>query len=48
MVAVHPSLRAIAVERDETRAARIRANADMLGVAHLDVRTGASIDTLGD
>ena len=44
----HPSLRAIAVERDETRAKRIRANADMLGVAHLDVRTGAIVDTLGD
>ena len=44
----HPSLRAIAVERDETRAKRIRANADKLGVAHLDVRTSAIVDTLGD
>ena len=32
----------------QTRAARIRANADKLGVAHLDVRTGAIVDTLGD
>jgi len=44
----HPSLRAFAVERDETRANRIRANANKLGVSHLDVRTGAIVDTLGD
>ena len=44
----HHSLRAIAVERDETRAKRIRTNADKLGVQNLVIHTGSIIDTLGD
>ncbi len=36
----HPSCRAISIERDPERAQRIRRNAELLGVPHLDVRTG--------
>ncbi len=36
----HPSLSATAIEQDETRAERIRANAGNLGVPHLAVVTG--------
>ncbi len=38
----HPSCRAVAVERDPVRAARITANAERLGVPGLTVRTGAA------
>ncbi|WP_202238722.1 precorrin-6y C5,15-methyltransferase (decarboxylating) subunit CbiE [Actinacidiphila reveromycinica] len=38
----HPSCRAVAVERDPVRAARITANADRLGVPALRVATGAA------
>ena len=41
-----PSLRAIAVERDAERAARIRRNAAALGVPHLDVVEGAAPEAL--
>lgn len=36
----HPSCRAISVERDAGRAQRITRNAELLGVPHLEVRTG--------
>ncbi|MBB5224027.1 precorrin-6Y C5,15-methyltransferase (decarboxylating) [Amaricoccus macauensis] len=36
----HPSLRAIAIEADPERAARIRRNAEVLGTPGLDVREG--------
>lgn len=42
----HPSLRAAAVEADFDRAARIRRNADRLGVDHLEVHHAASLDVL--
>ncbi|WP_367124666.1 precorrin-6y C5,15-methyltransferase (decarboxylating) subunit CbiE [Streptomyces phytohabitans] len=38
----HPSCRAVSVERDPERAARIARNADALGVPGLDVVTGAA------
>ena len=44
----HPRNRAIGVERDPRRAARARANADSLGVAHFDIREGAASDLLPD
>jgi precorrin-6Y C5,15-methyltransferase (decarboxylating) len=45
---VHPENRAIAVERDPDRAARIRRNADALGVPELRVVTGSAPDALAD
>ncbi|MBJ6121722.1 precorrin-6y C5,15-methyltransferase (decarboxylating) subunit CbiE [Sphingomonas mollis] len=42
----HPSLNAVAFERDVTRAARIRANAMALGVDRLTVIEGATPDCL--
>ena len=44
----HPANRAIAVERDAVRAARIRCNADRLGVPELRVVTGDAADVLPD
>ncbi|NIH87580.1 precorrin-6y C5,15-methyltransferase (decarboxylating) subunit CbiE [Amycolatopsis granulosa] len=44
----HPANRAIAVERDESRAGRIRRNADRLGVPELRVVTGAAPGVLTD
>lgn len=41
----HPSLRAIAVEQDEMRAERIRANAKKLGVPHLVVQNGTIVES---
>jgi precorrin-6Y C5,15-methyltransferase (decarboxylating) len=38
----HPACRAIAIERDPERAARIRRNADTLGTPRLDVRSSAA------
>jgi precorrin-6B C5,15-methyltransferase / cobalt-precorrin-6B C5,C15-methyltransferase len=38
----HPTCRAVAVERDPTRAARVTRNADTLGVPSLTVVTGAA------
>lgn len=43
---VHPSCRAVAVERDPARADRIRHNAHTLGVPALDVVTGAAPEAL--
>ncbi|QIP86722.1 precorrin-6y C5,15-methyltransferase (decarboxylating) subunit CbiE [Streptomyces sp. Tu 2975] len=42
----HPSCRAVTVERDPVRAARIARNADRLGVPALRVVTGAAPDAL--
>ncbi|MGW7469279.1 precorrin-6y C5,15-methyltransferase (decarboxylating) subunit CbiE [Streptomyces xantholiticus] len=42
----HPSCRAVTVERDPVRAARIARNADTLGVPALRVVTGAAPDSL--
>ncbi len=42
----HPACRAVAVERDSTRSARIGRNANALGVPHLEVVTGAAPDVL--
>jgi precorrin-6Y C5,15-methyltransferase (decarboxylating) len=42
----HPSMRAIGIERDETRAARAARNAVALGVPHFDIRRGAVPDAL--
>ncbi|MCE0535617.1 precorrin-6y C5,15-methyltransferase (decarboxylating) subunit CbiE [Kineosporia rhizophila] len=36
----HPSCRAVSIERDPQRAQRIARNAELLGVPHLEVRTG--------
>ncbi|GLY33117.1 precorrin-6y C5,15-methyltransferase (decarboxylating) subunit CbiE [Kineosporia sp. NBRC 101731] len=36
----HPSCRAVSIERDGERSARIARNAELLGVPHLEVRTG--------
>ncbi|TVT42009.1 precorrin-6y C5,15-methyltransferase (decarboxylating) subunit CbiE, partial [Amycolatopsis rhizosphaerae] len=44
----HPANRAIAVERDPGRAARITRNAERLGVPELRVVTGAAPDALAD
>lgn len=44
----HPSLRAIAIERDATRAARCRANAASLGVPLLQVVEGPAPQALAD
>jgi precorrin-6B C5,15-methyltransferase / cobalt-precorrin-6B C5,C15-methyltransferase len=44
----HPSCRAVSVERDPVRAARIAANADRLGVPGLRVVTGAAPTALGE
>ncbi|MFD6415087.1 precorrin-6y C5,15-methyltransferase (decarboxylating) subunit CbiE [Streptomyces sp. NPDC060194] len=44
---VHPACRAVSVERDPERAARIARNADRLGVPGLRVVTGAATDVLG-
>lgn len=41
-----PSLRAIAIERDETRATRIRANATELGVDGLDVVQASAVEAI--
>ncbi len=41
-------MRAVAVERDPTRAARIAANAERLGVPELIVHTGAAPDALAE
>lgn len=42
----HPRNRAVGVERDPARAARARANARSLGVAHFDIREGAALELL--
>ena len=42
----HPANRAVAIERDETRAARIAVNAERLGVPGLQVVTGAAPEAL--
>ena len=42
----HPANRAIALERDEARAARAARNAVALGVPHYDVRKGSAPDAL--
>lgn len=42
----HPSNRAIALERDETRAARAARNAVALGVPHFEIRHGSAPDAL--
>lgn len=42
----HPTCRAVTVERDPVRAARITRNAERLGVPGLDVVTGAAPDAL--
>jgi precorrin-6B C5,15-methyltransferase / cobalt-precorrin-6B C5,C15-methyltransferase len=42
----HPSCRAVAVERDPARAARVTRNAEALGVPGLTVVTGAAPDAL--
>jgi precorrin-6Y C5,15-methyltransferase (decarboxylating) len=42
----HPACRAISVERDPQRVARIRRNADALGVPGLDVVTGSAPQAL--
>ncbi|MEX0345667.1 MAG: precorrin-6y C5,15-methyltransferase (decarboxylating) subunit CbiE [Rhizobiaceae bacterium] len=42
----HPSMRAIAIERDEARAARIQSNAQSLGVPDLQVVTEAAPEAL--
>jgi precorrin-6Y C5,15-methyltransferase (decarboxylating) len=42
----HPSMRAIGIERDETRAARAARNAVALGVPHFDIRRGAVPEAL--
>lgn len=44
----HPSLHAIAIERDATRAARCRANAASLGVPQLQVVAGPAPQALAD
>lgn len=44
----HPSLSAIAIERDPARAARITRNAVHLGVPDLEVVTGSAPDCLAD
>ena len=44
----HPACRAVAVERDPDRAARVARNAAHLGVHTLDVVTGAAPAALGD
>lgn len=45
---VHPSCRAVAVERDPVRAERITANAARLGVPGLHVVTGAAPESLAE
>ncbi|WP_370616560.1 precorrin-6y C5,15-methyltransferase (decarboxylating) subunit CbiE [Mumia sp. Pv 4-285] len=45
---VHPSARAVAVERDPDRAARVRRNAARLGVPGLDVVEGSAPEVLGE
>ena len=42
----HPRNRAVGVERDPARAARARANARSLGVAHFDIREGGALELL--
>jgi precorrin-6B C5,15-methyltransferase / cobalt-precorrin-6B C5,C15-methyltransferase len=44
----HPANRAIVVERNEQRVARIRANAAALGVVRLDIRHGSAPEALKD
>lgn len=44
----HPCIRVLSVERVAERAARIRRNADRLGVPSLEVVTSASADAIGD
>ncbi|MFD8149454.1 precorrin-6y C5,15-methyltransferase (decarboxylating) subunit CbiE [Streptomyces sp. NPDC059720] len=44
----HPSCRAVSVERDPVRAARIERNAERLGVPGLRVVTGAAPDALAE
>jgi precorrin-6Y C5,15-methyltransferase (decarboxylating) len=45
---VHPSCRAVAVEADPVRAARVRENADRLGVPSLQVVEGHAPEALAD
>ena len=44
----HPSCRAISIERDPERSQRIQRNAELLGVPHLDVRTGEAPAALAE
>jgi precorrin-6Y C5,15-methyltransferase (decarboxylating) len=44
----NPTLRAVTIERDEARAARIARNAKALGVPHLHVLHGTAPDALAD
>lgn len=44
----HPSLRAVAIEADAERAARIRRNAANFGVPHLELVEGVAPDALSD
>ncbi len=44
----HPSMRAIAIERDPARAERIKSNAQTMGVPDLQIVTGAAPEALDD